>query len=188
MINPKILHLFNDRIQSSTEGLGLFTSRARFLRGIIYLSIAIVALAVTNLAGRQLGRVTREGLSNSMISTLALMIGGLPVVAYGVVTEGAGEVASGAHWGIIALNGVVAIGVGTAGWNYVLRTLRAYEASILACSSVIFTALFAIPILGERLEPYEWGGVALLLLGLSAVQFRRSSARVRPDDSLAAEE
>jgi drug/metabolite transporter (DMT)-like permease len=59
-------------------------------------------------------------------------------------------------------------------WLRVLRTLRAYEASILATLGVVFTALFAIPILGEQLEVHELAGIGCMLIGLSLAQFRRA--------------
>ena len=57
--------------------------------------------------------------------------------------------------------------------NYVLRTLRSYEASILAGSGVIWTAIFAVPILGERRALHQIVGVAMMLVGFSLVQVRR---------------
>ena len=57
--------------------------------------------------------------------------------------------------------------------NYVLRTLRSYEASILAGSGVIWTAVFAVQILGERLALHQIVGIAMMLVGFSLVQVRR---------------
>ena len=57
--------------------------------------------------------------------------------------------------------------------NYVLRTLRSYEASILAGSGVIWTAIFAVPILGERLAFHQIVGIAMMLVGFPLVQVRR---------------
>ncbi len=58
-------------------------------------------------------------------------------------------------------------------WNYVLRTLRSYEASILASTSVIYTAVFAIPILGEHLALHQIVGIVMMLAGVCLVQLRR---------------
>lgn len=66
-------------------------------------------------------------------------------------------------------------------WNSILWTLRSYEASILAASTVIYTALFAVPILGERLALHQIAGVALMLVGLSLVQVWRGLGRERPN-------
>lgn len=81
------------------------------------------------------------------------------------------------HWAIVALNGVVGVALTLAVFNRVLRTLRSYEASLLASSGVIYTALFAVPILGEALGLHQLAGIALMLVGLALVQVRRSALR-----------
>lgn len=143
--------------------------------GLLYVSIAVLALASTNNIARKLALVTRNQLSNNVVSTLAALIGGLPVVGYGLWTDGAPALPGWKHWGIIALNGLVAISVGLTVWNFILRTLRSYEASILAATSVIFTALFALPILGERLAGHQIVGIVLMLAGVVLAQIRRGS-------------
>jgi drug/metabolite transporter (DMT)-like permease len=64
--------------------------------------------------------------------------------------------------------------------NYVLRTLRSYEVSILASSGVIYTAILAVPILGERLALHQIVGIAMMLVGLSLAQVRRGILTGRP--------
>lgn len=120
-----------------------------------------------------------------MISTIALWIGGLPVVLLGLASDWPPAVSGWTNWGIIMLNAVVAITIGLTVWNSMLRTLRSYEASILGASSVIYTALFAVPLLGERLALPQIAGMALKLVGLSLVQVRQrlilpSQARSTP--------
>ena len=77
-----------------------------------------------------------------------------------------------ANWTIIALAGIFSIAVGLTVFNHVLRTLRSYEASILASAGVIYVALFAVPILGERLALHQVAGIAMMLAGLALVQLR----------------
>jgi drug/metabolite transporter (DMT)-like permease len=141
--------------------------------GLVYLGIGIVVLASTNNIARRLSVLGGHGLSNNLMSTLALCAGGLPIVLIGLSTDWPPPVHGFAHWNIIAFNGLVAIGFGLAVWNYVLRTLRSYEASILAASTVIYTALFAIPILGERLGADQIAGILLMILGLVLVVIQR---------------
>ncbi|MCB0098311.1 MAG: EamA family transporter, partial [Caldilineaceae bacterium] len=64
------------------------------------------------------------------------------------------------------------VGVGLTVWNQILRTLRSYEASILGASTVIWTSLLAIPILGETLDPNQMAGIGLMIVGLALVQVR----------------
>jgi drug/metabolite transporter (DMT)-like permease len=143
------------------------------LVGVIYVAIGVLALASTNNIARKLAIVTDGRLSNNIISTVALWIGGLPVVLFGLTSDWPPAVSGWASWSIIGLNALVGIAIGLTVWNFILRTLRSYEASILGASSVIYTALFAIPILGEHLALHHAGGIALMLAGLSLVQVRR---------------
>lgn len=147
------------------------------LAGVVYVAVGVLALASTNTVARRLAVVTGGGLSNNVISTAALWIGGLPVVLYGLATDRPPAVSGWTNWAIIALNGAVAIALSLTVWNFILRTLRSYEASILAGSTVIYTALFAVPILGERLAPHQIAGIVLMLAGLVLVQVRRSLRR-----------
>jgi drug/metabolite transporter (DMT)-like permease len=141
--------------------------------GVIYVAIAVLALASYNNIARKLAIVTSGGLSNTIISTVALWIGGFPVVLAGLMIDWPPPVASWTNWGIILLNGIVGIAIGLTLFNYVLRTLRSYEASILAGSGVIYTAILAVPILSERLALHQIVGIAMMLVGLSLAQVRR---------------
>jgi len=143
------------------------------IQGLLYLSIAIIAISTTNNVARKLGMMSAGKISTAMISTLALWIGGLPVVIYGLFVDMPPAVAGWRNWAIIALNGVVTIALGLTVWNYILKTLRSYEAAILASTSVIITAVLAIPILGETLNLTEMGGIATMMFGLVLVQIRR---------------
>jgi probable blue pigment (indigoidine) exporter len=147
------------------------------LVGVIYVAIGVLALASTNNIARKLAMVTDNRLANNVISTIALWIGGLPVVLFGLASDWPPAVSGWTNWGIIALSAVVAITIGPTVWNFILRTLRSYEASILAGSSVIYTALFAVPILGERLSLHQIAGIVLMLVGLFLVQVRRGLGR-----------
>ena len=143
------------------------------MTGVILVGIGVLALASTNNVARKLAIVTENRLSNNVISTIAVWIGGIPVVLAGLTIDWPPAVVGLRNWGIIALNGVVGIAIVLTVFNYVLRTLRSYEASVLAASGVIWTALFAIPILGERLESHQIVGIAVMLAGIVLAQFRR---------------
>ncbi len=170
-------------VQILGAGLALFGVRVFFreipppseLTGVIYVALGVLALAATNNLARKLAIVTENRLSNNVISTVAVWIGGLPVVLFGLASDRPPAVPGWTSWGIIGLNAVVTIAIGLTVWNFILRTLRSYEASILGATSVIFTALFAIPILGEHLVPHQIAGIVLMLAGVALVQVRPSS-------------
>ncbi len=120
-----------------------------------------------------IGVSANQFLSNNIISTVALWIGGIPVVLCGFLFDWPPPVFGWQNWTIIAASGVVSIAVGLTVFNYVLRTLRSYEASIFASTSVLFVAVFAVPVLGEKLAVHQLFGIGITLLGLALVQFRR---------------
>jgi drug/metabolite transporter (DMT)-like permease len=148
--------------------------------GVLYVAIAVLALAATNTLTRKLANVTRDGLSNTIISTVALWIGGLPVVVAGLLLDWPPPVVGWTNWSIILLNALVGIAIVLTVFNYILRTLRSYEASILASSGVMYTALLAVPILGERLVLHQIVGIAMMLVGIALAQVRRGLMQGQP--------
>lgn len=142
------------------------------LTGVMYAAVGVVALALTNNLARQLVMITEGELSNDVISTLAAWIGGIPIVIAGLMIDGWPSLARADSWWVIGLAGVVTIAVGLTVWNHVLRTLRSFEASLLGSLSVVFAALFAIPILGEGLEPHEGAGIAMMMVAVVLTQLR----------------
>ncbi len=149
--------------------------------GFVYVGTGVALLAVTNTAVRKLAVIGAGRISSALAGTWSFIFGGVPVVAFGMLSDWPSPLPSATSMAVIALSGLTSIALGMALWNYVLKSLRSYEASILAASSVIFTALFAIPMLGEQLETWQWAGIALMLLGLSLSQMRRSPAPKAPD-------
>jgi drug/metabolite transporter (DMT)-like permease len=65
------------------------------------------------------------------------------------------------------------IGIGLTVTNHILRTLRSYEASILGASTLIWTTILTVIILGESLTWYQITGMSLMIVGLLLVQVRR---------------
>jgi len=134
--------------------------------------VGMFATAYTNNTARKLALLKNNQLSNNTISTLALLIGGSIAMVAGFAASWPPKVEGWQNWAIILYSGVVSIAIGLTVWNNILRTLRSYEASLLGSSSVIWTALLAIPILGEHLDPNQVLGVLITLAGLAIVQLR----------------
>ncbi len=145
------------------------------LTGALYAALAVVGLAAYNTFARKLAVVNDGAISNNVVSTLALWIGGGPVVAVGLWGDWPPEVHAWQNWGIIFVNGIVGVAIALTVFNYILRTLRSYEASLLASSGIIFMALTAYVVLDERLDGYQLVGIAMMLAGLGIVQIRRGS-------------
>lgn len=150
--------------------------------GFVYVATGVALLAITNTAARKLAIIGAGRISSALAGTWSFIFGGVPVVVFGLLTDWPSPLPSASSLGVIALSGLTSIALGMALWNYVLKSLRSYEASILAASSVIFTALFAMPMLGEHLAAWQWAGIGLMLLGLSLSQVRRVSVSRTPKD------
>ena len=142
------------------------------LVGVGLILVGIIAVAYTNNIARKFAMITDFKFSNNMLSTLALLFGGVITVSVGLILDWPPQVGSLRNWGIIFYVGIVMIGVGLTGWNYFLRVLRSYEASILGATSVIWTAILAWIFLGEVLSLFQIMGIGLLLVGLMLVQVR----------------
>lgn len=140
--------------------------------GVAWLALGVLGLATTNNLARKLPLLTGGRLTNDVFSTVALWIGAAPLLLAGLAIDGWPPGLSIRSWGIIAANGLVSIAVGLTLFNHVLRTLRSYEASILSSSGLVFTALFAMPIVGEYLGPRQLAGIALLMIGMALAQVR----------------
>ena len=143
------------------------------LRGVLLILIGILGIAYTNNITRKLSIITDNQLSNNIISTVALLIGGGLLVVVGIIVDWPPQISGAANWATLFYAGLVMIAFSMTVWNHILRTLRSYEASILGASTVIWTALLAIPILGESLTGNEVWGIVLMLAGLALVQVRR---------------
>lgn len=141
--------------------------------GVLFVLVGITGVAYTNNIARKVAIVTDFALSNNIISTIALLMGGSITVAIGLTIDGPPQISGWQNWGIVLYAGVVMIAFFLTVWNYILRTLRSYEASILGASTVIWTALWAIPILGEQLSLNQMIGIALMIAGLAMVQVRK---------------
>jgi O-acetylserine/cysteine efflux transporter len=157
-------------------GLRLFflqvPSTAEWL-GIILIAVAWLATAYTNNATRKVMLVTHNGIDNNVFSTLTILIGGIAAVVIGLSLGGLPHVPDLVSWGVIFYLGLVWIAFNLTAWNYFLRTLRSYEASILSASVVIFTALLSLLILGEKLALNQVYGILTMIVGLALVQVRR---------------
>ncbi len=148
------------------------------LLGTILILISILGVAYTNNIARKLALETKNKISNNIISTLAILIGGSVAIVIYILIDGFPPVVPTTRdWLVILYGGIVSRAIFLTLWNLILRTLRSYEASILGASTVIFTSILAVIILGEVLETHQIFGIALLFIGLLLVQLRGASIK-----------
>lgn len=141
--------------------------------GILFILVGIFAVAYTNNIARKLAIVTKNELSNNIVSTLALLIGGTLTVLFGLIFDWPPQISGWGNWGIILYTSLVGISIGLTVWNKILRTLRSYEASILGASTIIWTSILAVIILKETLTVHKIIGMGLMIIGLVLVQVRK---------------
>jgi drug/metabolite transporter (DMT)-like permease len=140
------------------------------LIGIILSILAVVFLAVTNILMRKLHINTSKKPNTGLISLIAITSGGLPLVVAGLFNLEPLFTISYYNWLVIGLNGLVSIALAMLVFNYVMQFLRAFEASILASSGLVFVAILSVPILGEVIQSNQFVGMLLLVLGIIFVQ------------------
>ncbi len=145
------------------------------LVGVFMILVSITGVAYTNNIARKLALETENKISNNIISTLAILIGGsVAVVIYLIVDGWPPYVPTLADWAVILYSGIFMRAIGLTVWNLILRTLRSYEASILGASTVIWTSILAVWLLKETLSKNQIIGIGMMLVGLILVQVRRS--------------
>jgi O-acetylserine/cysteine efflux transporter len=143
------------------------------LLGIILILISITGVASTNNIARKLAVETQNKISNNIISTLAISIGGpIAIVIYILIEGFPTAMPSVAVWGAMFYVALITRAIGLTVWNLILRTLRSFEASILGASTVIWTSLLAVLLLNETLAVNQIIGIGMMLVGLILVQIR----------------
>jgi len=140
--------------------------------GVGYGLLVVLGLAACNNVTRGLVRRQGTALPSSLLSTLALGIGGIPIVLAGLTLDWPPEIGGARNGWIIVANGVIGIALVQTVFNSILRALRSYEASVLAGSGLVWTALLAIPILGEWLDMRQVGAVGIVMAGVFLAQWR----------------
>ena len=134
------------------SGLRLFfpeLPRDNQLIGVVMVLISITGVAYTNNITRKLAQITDNKISNNVISTLAITIGGsIAIIIYLFMDGFSPVIPTVTDFGIILFVGIVTRAIGLTVWNLILRTLRSYEASILGASTVIWTSILSVIFLG----------------------------------------
>ncbi|WP_187360097.1 DMT family transporter [Chitinolyticbacter meiyuanensis] len=142
------------------------------LYGASLLVIGIMLLALNNILVRKLALRVGERVPAAQLTMLTLWLGGLPVIVHGAWTSHGLPAVEGEHLLVIALYAVVGIAFGQSVYQHLLRTLRSYEAAVFSACGVVFSALFALPILGEQLGWHQVAGIVLMLVGIALAQWR----------------
>lgn len=110
------------------------------LHGVALLACAVFFLALTNILMRLLHIKHLGVLPANLVSCTAISSGGLPLVIYGLQFYQRVFEISWFDWLVIASNGIVAMALVMNVFNIVMQHLKAFEASIIASSGLVFTS------------------------------------------------
>lgn len=143
------------------------------LGGILLVIVGMIAIGLTNNLARKIALDTNNQISNSLISTIALTIGGMATLVIGLMFDFPPKIYGLNNWLIIFYTGLVQIALALTLWNYVLRYLRSYQASLLGLTSIIWVSIFAFLILGETLTAQKILAMILVSFGVSLVQIKK---------------
>ncbi len=144
--------------------------KAQEMIGIFAVGLTVAGLATSNILLRRLHLLKNNPFNHRQIALLAIGSGGLPLVLAGLVMDLPLATIGWENWLIILLNGLVANSLVMMVFSHAMQSLKAYEASLIAMSAVIFIALLAIPILGQVPALYQILGILLMLIGIYIVQ------------------
>ncbi len=139
-------------------------------QGIVAIVVAVVCLALTNIIMRLLHKVNQQNITSLQIVSYTIIIGTIPIVVSSTFIEVKLSQISFYDYGIVFLNAVFSICLVMFVFNFALKILKAFEASIIASCGVIFTALFSSWLLDSPILINEAVGIAILFIGIYLVQ------------------
>ena len=118
--------------------------------------------------GVMVQRLSR-GLDSAMVSTIVVVVGGLPLAAYVLLDPAVPLISltrlSAFDWLLLLLSGVLATALGALVWNRALVQLGVARTALYAYWVPMFGVAIAVGLLGEPLTPWHGLGLAAVLGG-----------------------
>lgn len=137
--------------------------------GLIVVAIGVLANALSSVVGREINR--RGDLSPVVVTAVSMGIGASVLLVGGTVLQGFPTLSL-TNWLIILWLAVVNTAFAFTLWNRTLRTLSAFQSSIVNNTMMIQIAILAWLFLGETITTQEGVGMVLALAGILIVQVR----------------
>jgi drug/metabolite transporter (DMT)-like permease len=142
--------------------------------GLMIALIGVLANAGSSLLGRRINH--NSSLSPILVTAVSMGIGGVLLLVTGITTQGFGRLDF-EQWLIIGWLAIANTAVAFTLWNNSLRTLTAFESSIINSTMLPQIAIFAWLFLHEPLNGRQIFGVVLVGVGTLIVQLRRNSSK-----------
>lgn len=139
--------------------------------GVLVVLASGLAWAIYLVVGRKFQRLSVLGAHR--LTTITMGWGAIVLLVAAVMFEGMPRIGP-SGWVIIGWLSLVNTALAFYLWNHALRRLKAYEISVLQNTMLVQISLLAWMFLGERPTDNMIIGIALVLLGIALVQFRRS--------------
>lgn len=154
-------------------GVGLYFFPSAFenaqIIGVVVVLIGVLANAFSSILGRGINRTGK--IPVMVVTTISMGIGAILLLVTGAISQGIPAISL-KGWGIILWLAVLNTAIAFNLWNYSLRTVTAMESSLINSTMLIQIALLAFFILGEKLTPQQWVGMAFAAIGVVLVQIR----------------
>lgn len=136
--------------------------------GIAIVSIGLAGVAAYGILGREIARERR--VNTLSLTAIPLAFGGSILLLLAFVIEGFPEF-SVAGWVLVLWLAIINTACVYALYNHALRTLAAFEMSVILSLTPLVTAFWAWLLLGEKLATIQLIGIVIVILGVALVQW-----------------
>lgn len=144
------------------------------ITGLALAAVGLLANSVASLLGRAVNR--RGDIHPLLVTVVSMGVGSILLLATGFIAEGVPQLDL-SGWGIVCWLALVNTAFAFTVWNHTLRSLSAFESTLINNTMLIQIAFLAWVFLGEPISARE--GVGLLLAALGVVLVQLSGARRR---------
>ena len=144
--------------------------------GLAVAAVCLLANSYASLLGRAVNR--RGDVHPLLVTIVSMGVGSLLLLAVGFIVEGVPRLDL-TGWGIVCWLALVNTAFAFTIWNHTLRSLTAFESTLVNNTMLIQIAFLAWVFLGEPISARE--GVGLLLAALGVILVQLSGARQRKD-------
>lgn len=138
--------------------------------GYLAATAAFTSTAAASVIGRSMNRSGH--LSSLTITVISMGIGSTVLLGLGFVFQGIPPI-SRQTWLLIGWLALVHTAFTFTLWNHTLRTLPAFESSIINNTMSVQIPILAVVFLGEMISPLELVGLAVVIVGALLVQLGR---------------
>ena len=137
--------------------------------GLLAAGTAVLANSFSSILGRGVNRGKR--FSPLVVTFVSMAIGGPLLLLMGLLVEGWPQLPL-RGWLMVAWLAVVNSALAFSLWNHVLRTLGAFESSIISNTMLVQIAILAWLFLGERPDGWQLTGMALAVVATILAQLQ----------------